>query len=159
MPVYVRLARGIKQHFIVRRSEWTSTAGLLYLGAVFATPGDTLAFANLRNLGAMMPESGWAWLCLTVGTVRLIALAANGTFAHTRYGRLSPHVRSATAAIGSLVWGCLAIGVMSSPTSWQWPLSIVMGLFAILAAQDAFNSRGAIVEAALADRELRHGKP
>lgn len=158
MAIYVRIAKGVRDHFTVRRSEWGSAFGLAYVGIAFATPGNTLDIANLRNLSAIMPEGAWAALCLTLGLVRLIVLTLNGTFAHTKYGHYSPHVRAATAFVGCMVWGGMAFGVLTAPSSWTPPISILMGLLTIQAAQDAFNWRGALAEAGAADREKRYGR-
>lgn len=159
MPIYVRLARGVRDHFIVRRSEWGSACGLLYVGVAFASPGNTLDFPNLRYLSAIMSETAWAWVCLSLGLTRFVALILNGTFAHRRYGRHSPHIRAVTAFGGCMVWSTMAIAVLLTPSAWHPPISILMGLLTIQAAQDAFNWRGAAAEAGAADREVRNGRP
>lgn len=116
--IVVRIAAGIKEHFPARRSEWV-LAGFLggwgvILGAPDAVFDTSRTFDGLRAFGS---EASWAWTCLLIGAVRLLALLINGTFAHTAYGRYSPHVRGSLAFLSCFIWTAISIGIYNSGVS------------------------------------------
>lgn len=114
--IVIRMVKGVSDHFPARRSEWVLAAMLLGWGIILGPPS-TSVFATspaFAGLDGMAPEWVWAWVCLLIGVVRLLALLINGTFAHTFYGHWSPHVRGALAFLSCFIWTAISIGVFNS---------------------------------------------
>lgn len=146
--VIVRIARGISDHFPARASEWALAGMLFNLGVVFGQPERTFErVPSLAGLAVLFSEQTWAWGLLVVGAVRIIALGINGTFAHTAYGRLSPHVRAALAFVSCFFWLSITIGLNISAV-----LSPGLGIYPVLLLLDMYNTVRATKDAAVADR-------
>lgn len=154
--VIVRIVTGIRHHFHVRAAEWFCTAVLLNWAVVMLAPGDTFstsaAFQGLANLAS---ERTWGVVCLLMGTARLIALILNGTFAHTRYGHFSPHVRAAMAFLSCFVWFHIVYGMLGT---WATlPLTTGPGTYLAILLLDAVNFRRAMDDTGEAVAAKRYG--
>lgn len=149
--IVVRVARGIREHFPARASEWGFAWLLIYCGWLFWNRPDmfasSLAYAGLAR---MADEQAWSLGCVTVGSLRLLALIVNGTFAATWYGRWSAHVRGACAFLSCGVWFPLFFGLL--PTGR--PLGLLHGYVAIVLLIDFYNIRRVWSDAGAGDRSL-----
>jgi hypothetical protein len=117
--IIVRMARGVTDHFPARRAEWVLSAMLFGWGIVLA-PTSTDVFSTSHSfdgLAALAPEWVWAWICFSIGLIRLLALLINGTFADTWYGQRSPHVRGSLALLSCFIWTMISIGIYNSEIS------------------------------------------
>lgn len=135
--IIVRIGRGIKEHFPARASEWGFAALLAGLGWLFLKNPDlfdaSLAYGNLARLA---DEKFWGIACITIGLARLLALIINGTFADSRYGRWSPHVRGTCAFLSCGVWFPLAGGFLAQDRT------LIVTLYAVtVLVIDAYNIR------------------
>lgn len=154
--VIVRIVTGIKSHFHTRAGEWFCTAVMLWWGVVLLLPGETFASSpSFTGLAAIWSEVWWGLVCLIVGTVRLIALILNGTFAHTRYGHFSPHVRAAMAFASCFVWFQIVYGLFASMAIT--PPSTGTGTYLLILALDVVNFRRAMDDTGEAVAAKRHG--
>lgn len=144
----LRIWNGVVDHFPVRRSEWINSCVMIGWGVVVLVDDQPLLGAWYL-LGKLMPEIFWALTLIFLGAVRLIALGINGTFPHTRYGRISPHVRVGFSLLSALVWLQLVIATAGSP-------HLTIGLVAYLGylVSDSMNCLSSAAEA----RELDKGK-
>lgn len=135
--IIVRVARGITEHFPARASEWGFAALLIWLGSLFlhypALFDASLSYAGLAKLA---DEVVWGWACIAIGSLRLVALVINGTFAGTWYGRRSPHVRGVCAFLSCGIWFPIFAGFLVS----ERPLLIVCYAGVVLGL-DAYNIR------------------
>jgi len=153
--IIVRLAAGVKDHFPARRSEWLLATYLCGWGIILGQPeplfDTSRAFSGLR---AFASEHTWAWACLLIGAVRLLALLINGTFAHTWYGRYSPHVRGSLAFLSCFIWTAISIGILNSGVS-STGLVIYPGLLFL----ELTNISEALKDAGEVDRSRRDASP
>ena len=107
--IILRIADGIYEHFPARVSEWIMTCAILGWSAVLAA--DPLTFSTSPSFSVLATyagETGWSFICLAVGLLRLSALIVNGTFRTFRY---SPHLRGVASVIACVFWGQIALGV------------------------------------------------
>ncbi|MDP2358032.1 MAG: hypothetical protein Q8M31_18475 [Beijerinckiaceae bacterium] len=149
--IILRVIRGIHEHFPARASEWALALMLFNLGLVLAMPQETMMeSASLSGLARIASEEVWAGALLLIGIVRLLALIINGTFAHAKYGRWSPHVRAFLALVSCFFWMQIAVGLTLSPT-----IATGIGIYPVLLALDMYNTARASGDAALIDR-ARH---
>ena len=112
---------------------------------VFSRPGFT-------QMAEWAEPRTWALAAMTVGGMRLLALIINGTFAHTRYGKISPHVRGVTAFVSCFVWLQIYFGLLVSGDT-----TTGLGIYPYLLALDCFNTARAFGDAGEVDRAKRHG--
>lgn len=109
-----RILRGIRDHFAMRRSEWVLAIILVGIGlALEPLRLPTSAVSRLGMFEGFIAERIWAWGCLSIGLLRLLALAINGTFAQTWYGHWSPHVRGSLAFVSCYTWTAISIDMFS----------------------------------------------
>lgn len=135
--IVVRVARGIREHFPARASEWGFSGLLIWLGCVFTRWPElfdrSLSYSGLAGLA---DETVWGAACIAIGLVRLAALVINGTFADTWYGRWSPHVRGVCAFLSCGVWFPILAGFVLIDGA-----PIIKGYTFIVFAIDAYNIR------------------
>jgi hypothetical protein len=156
--VIIKIRDGVKQHFDVRLAEWGCALILLNWGVALLAPGDTFALsAAYQGLARIWSETTWGYACLLIGGARVIALTLNGTFAHTRYGRLSPHVRAVFSLLSCFFWFQIVFGFLITPGGLKPPISTGPGTYFIIMLMDVWNSRRALSDAGEADSALRHG--
>lgn len=151
--IFVRLARGVTDHFPARRSEWALAAMLFSVGLILIHPAVTFDESpGYRGMKLIASENVWGWGCLLIGWLRLFALFLNGTFSHTHYGHWSPHVRGAMAFLSILFWAAITVGLFLV----QRPL-FGLGIFPFLMLLDITNVHQAFLDAGQADRGARDG--
>lgn len=154
--VIVRIVTGIRTHFHVRAAEWFCTVVLLNWALVLLLPGETFSTSpSFNGLARIWSEKAWGMVCLLMGTLRLIALILNGTFAHTRYGHFSPHVRAAMAFASCFVWFQIVYGMFGAWTTL--PLTTGPGTYLAILFLDAVNFRRAMDDTGEAVAAKRHG--
>jgi hypothetical protein len=147
--IILRMARGVTDHFPARRPEWVLAAMLAGWGVILGMPTSNVfelvpAFSGLK---AIASEVIWAWICLLLGSIRLLALIVNGTFYTTAYGRFSPHVRGALAFLSCFIWTAISVSTYSSELATTG-LVIYPGLLFL----EFTNVMAAVQDAAEVDR-------
>lgn len=135
--MFIRVVTGIRDHFEERVVEWVMGAALIWWGSRLIGAND--AWTNREAWAGMlwwMPENAWGWNCMGLGAARLIALAINGTFSDTAYGRFSPMVRSLSATLGGIFWFLVVLSVSAVATSGSgiYPLPLVLEVWCVLHA-------------------------
>lgn len=154
-PLPVRLYLGIHDHFPARRSEWVLAGIMVVWGWILIKPSTTFGGNPAwSQMAAMMSESSWGWLAVTIGTFRLVALVVNGTFAGTWYGRWSPHVRALASFLTCFIWFQISFGLWISDAATTG-LAVYPGLLVL----DAMNIVAATKDAANMDRSVVDGSP
>lgn len=129
MLIY-RVARGVRDHFPVRATEWGFAALLLDTGRVLLTGEPNFTSRAFAPLAEYASETVWGLGCVTVGALRLLALLVNGTFAGTAYMRWSPHVRMACAFASCFFWTQITLAYWAgapeavSGVAYKWLLII-----------------------------------
>lgn len=126
--MFIRVVTGIQRHFPERVLEWVMAVNLVWWGSRLTAPSiqwsNTDAWSFMLSLGPT--EETWGWICVAIGTLRLLALIINGTFADTWYSAVSPWVRGVTAGMGAVVWFIVYLSVSAANTSgagiYQLPL-------------------------------------
>lgn len=148
--IVVRVARGIREHFPARASEWGFAGLLIWLGWVFVSwPGIFDTSLSYGGLARLADELVWGTVCIVVGVLRLAALIVNGTFADTWYGRWSPHVRGACAFLSCIVWFPIWAGFVAT----ERPL-LIPGFVACIFLIDAYNIRRVWADAGRSDKAV-----
>ncbi|MBN9084311.1 MAG: hypothetical protein J0I16_22600 [Rhizobiales bacterium] len=147
-----RILHGICDHFAMRRSEWVLALILVGIGLAFESL-PTSAVPRLEAFEGFMAARIWAWGCLSIGVLRLLALAINGTFAQTWYGQWSPHVRGSLAFVSCYIWTAISIDMYSVEMSilgLVYPGLLVLEITNVKEAwQDAGEVDRSIVDAAI----------
>jgi hypothetical protein len=152
--IIVRIARGIHDHFPARMSEWGLAVMLLNLGLVLGQPNDTMQTSpSLSGLLRIAPEHVWAWALLLIGSVRLLALVVNGTFADTLYGRWSPHVRSVLSFLSCFFWMNITVGLTLSEMTGTG-----IAVYPVLLLMDGYNTVRAAGDAAVIDKAHKNAR-
>lgn len=141
--VVARIITGIASHFPIRVSEWVLSYMLAGIGlGLCLIPNALDASASYQALiyfaqfSPWTPEYTWGLACLSVATVRIIALTINGTFKeHFRY---SPHLRGLASLAACFIWGQMVLGYLIAFTSlgggWT-AVPVYMGIMSL----DAWN--------------------
>ena len=118
--VVLRVAAGVRRHFMYRLPEWALSANLALFSVVLLMPGDT--FGSVRTYAVMAriaDERTWGVAIGIVASVRLISLILNGTF--PVFARYSPLARAIGSALGAIVWFALSVSFYeSNPTGTGW---------------------------------------
>jgi hypothetical protein len=154
-PLPTRLYLGITDHFPARRSEWVLAAIMVGWGWLLIRPEAVFAGNPAwRQMAALMDESTWGWLAISIGAFRLLALVINGTFARTWYGRWSPHVRAFASFLACFLWFQIAFGLWASDAATTG-LAIYPGLLVL----DAMNIVAASKDAAGMDKAVADDRP
>lgn len=110
--IALRMARGIRQHFTIRISEWIMIHPALGMWFALTAQPEMFklspSFSELQRWGT---EEQWALVVLFCGLVRLLSLTINGTFDGFRY---SPHLRLIAALVGIAFWSQFTLGFFVS---------------------------------------------
>ena len=134
--VILRLAQGVTSHFRLRVGEWLCGAMLFAWGALVYAPAATfensLAFDVMAQIGS---EATWGSAVMTVGTLRLMALIINGTFAAFPY---AAHARAVTAMLGCFVWLQVSLGFWESGVA-----TTALAVYPFLLVFEIFNTASA----------------
>lgn len=151
MP-YLRIVRGVTEHFRARAPEWALSIMMIIWGVIVYAPGDTFTTPAWAVMQLIASERTWGVCALLIGGLRLIALIMNGTFWQTWYGRLSPHIRAVMAFLSCFVWLQISIGLAKSDA-----VSTGLAIYPLLLALDLYNGMSASHDAGAMDRMRRDG--
>lgn len=122
--VFIKLASGVRQHLVVRLSEWLMlfpTAGMW--AALKIQPDMFSVSPSFAQLASWSSENVWAAVIFVCGIARMAALIVNGTFDEFRY---SPHVRMAAAITCALFWSQFSLGFLQAYLTEGGALSAVI---------------------------------
>lgn len=118
MIIVRSVAQGIRAHWRARFAEWLLAVGLTGWGGTLLSDPPTFPISPAyAQMAVLAPEEVWGSVAIAIGIVRLLALTANGTFAHRAWGRHSPHVRAVMALLSAGVWFMIFMGLLLSGTS------------------------------------------
>lgn len=133
----IQIVTGVRKHFADRLPEWAMAICALIWGLGVSAPdisfGNTEAWAGLLRI---MPEDAWGLLAVAIGTARIAALTINGTFYETAYSRYSPHVRAASAMVGTFLWlqVWLSVSVTPNPGRGIYLLPLALEIYSVFHA-------------------------
>lgn len=143
--ILTHIGASLRETFPARASEWALGLMLFLWSVILVTNTDL--FATSRSYTALlgiMPQRGWAVLCLIGGGGRLIVLAINGAW------RRSPHLRAGMAFVGGLFWFSISLGLWQAGT-----FGTGLAVYPVLFLLDSFNAVRGMGEAGLIDRAHR----
>ena len=95
-------------HLGARKLEWGVAVCMAGWATTLAQPDETMLQPQFAVLHRLASETAWTWLCALIAASRLCALWMNGTWGP------SPIVRGATAAVSSLFWCGVWLGIAAS---------------------------------------------
>ena len=145
--IIIKMAHGIHKHFPVRAGEWALAFMLFFWGLVLSGPDPVFSkSASYDGLARVASEQAWAIGCLLVGFIRLTALFINGSFADTRYGKFSPHVRGILAFASCFFWAQITVGMIRPDGS-----TTGLAVYPVLLVFDLWNAARAWFDAGQAD--------
>lgn len=151
---FLRIYRGIHDHFPARRSEWVLAGIMVVWGWMLVSPEQVFEQSRAwRQMASLAGESTWGWAAIWIGGFRLCALIVNGTFADTWYGRRSPHVRSLASFLSCFLWLQISFGLLAAETTTTG-LAVYPGLLVL----DLMNVVAAASDAAKMDRAKSDGR-
>lgn len=111
MALIVRSAtRQIGSTFSDRIAEWLLASCMFNWGVILATNPDLYHIAEgvpFGGLARMAHQETWAWYCLIVGFIRLMALLINGWAVPSTY-----HIRSLTSFLSLPFWVTIGAGLL-----------------------------------------------
>jgi hypothetical protein len=91
-------------------AEWLLAWVLASWGWILLRPEPTFLISDVyAGLVRLAPEEVWGWACVTIGTVRLVALIVNGIWVPPTY-----YLRSFTSAISVFFWFTITLGLSAS---------------------------------------------
>lgn len=122
--IVLRVARGIRQHWHIRATEWVMIYPAFFLSFILLFQENMFQFQGYAVVRTWANQPQWAMALLLCVSVRLAALVVNGTFVSFRY---SPHMRAAASWCGLLFWGIYCLGFLQAAwigvASWAAPLA------------------------------------
>jgi hypothetical protein len=134
--ILLRTWHGIADHFPFRWSEWIMAYPALGMAAALELQPDMFSLApTFHTLAEWGDEAAWGYAILGCGTLRLIALAVNGTFEAFRY---APHIRVAAAIVAGFFWSQFSLGILFVALSGEGAWSGVVA-YSTLALIELFN--------------------
>lgn len=144
--IFLESITAIRETFSKRVSEWSNAGITFVLGWLFLlNTGMFEANPEIwKRLAIFATQTTWGWSCLTIGTIRLVALVVNGAYVR------SPAVRAVCAFITSFLWYQLAVSLIPNA-------AIGAAVFPILTLADIYNTIRAGGEAGSAEVEHKHG--
>ncbi len=103
-----------KNTFRERLPEWIASMAMLLWGLIVLSQAPELwDSARFSVLASYATQAVWGWVTVTLGSLRLIALAVNGAW------RPTGHIRALGALAGVVVWTAIMIG--TTELSWTAP--------------------------------------
>lgn len=155
MP-YVKLVRGVVDHFPSRASEWIMSGVLITWGIILLGPNNVFASSPAwAEMSYVATENTWGLFAVSIGMMRLLALFINGTFPRTWYGKISPKVRAFMSALSVLVLVSISIGLYSATGLETTGLAV----YPWLAVLDFWNVLRASSDAGQMDEGRKNGIP
>lgn len=135
----IRIVTGIHRHLPERVAEWALAIVLVRFGLILLAPGSSFETSPaFRVMAEMAREETWGWACLTIGSIRFMALVVNGTFWDTWYSRYSPHIRGFTAIASIFAWAQIVYGMASSGVNTTglavYPVLLVLDFWCVFHA-------------------------
>lgn len=127
--MFIRVVTGIAEHLDVRIPEWIGGIGLIIYGLnLVLTPTSWTNPDAWSLMLTITSEDNWGLICCVAGSLWLLALTVNGTFANTAYSRYSPNVRGTCALISAAIWFLVVMSVVAAQSSgrgiYPFPLAI-----------------------------------
>lgn len=134
--ILLRTWHGIADHFPFRWSEWLMAYPALGMAAALHAQPDMFSLsASFDALADWADEMAWGYAILGCGTLRLLALAINGTFKSFRY---APHIRVAAAIVAGFFWSQFCLGILAAAVRGEGAWSGVVA-YSTLALIELFN--------------------
>ena len=101
--------------------------------------GEATAWTNREAWAGMLriaSEQTWGTVCIFAGSLWLLALTINGTFANTWYSRYSPVVRGCMAITAAMIWFQVYMSVVTAQTSGSgiYPLPLALSIWCVFHA-------------------------
>ncbi len=111
--IALRIAAGVRSHFVHRLPEWLLSAQLGLFGWQLSRTGDTFATSlTYRVMAHLAPETAWGGVALGLSLFWLVSLILNGTF--SGFARCSKWVRSISAFFASGFWTATAVSMFEA---------------------------------------------
>lgn len=134
--VATAVLQGITEHFRYRITSWVCAYIIAGMGIVMLAVPNLFGIDPVSHsygyLARIMPEQGWAALCITLGFWRVFALTINGTFPSFPW---SPHMRYVGSFISMFFWFNLIFGPLAS-MKITFAIPLYSGLFLL----DVYNN-------------------
>ena len=148
--IALRIARGVRSHFITRLPEWLLAGQMGMFGWQLLRTGDTFASSSTYSVMArLFSESLWGGAALGISLFWLLSLIFNGSFEW--FARWSRWVRSLSALAASAFWSAAAISMFEAN-----PISTGVTNNAGFAAMAFIVSLITAREVGAADKRARH---
>lgn len=113
MKLFVRLNRGIVDHFPVRATEWVMAWPAFGMWAALQAQPDMFGTSpSFSTLAEWAAEGTWAAFVIACSLARLFALSINGTFKEAF--PYTPHLRVIASLMGIAFWSQFTLGFISS---------------------------------------------
>ncbi|MEO2039061.1 MAG: hypothetical protein ABGW90_10245 [Martelella sp.] len=123
--IFMRLGRGIRDHFHVRATEWLMAYPGFGMWFAFQLQPDMFtASPSFSVLDRWADEQTWAVVVLSCAFLRLGALSVNGTF--QRRFPWTPHLRVIASFAGIFFWSQWTLGFVSAYLAGAGALSAVV---------------------------------
>lgn len=139
-----------KMRFRERVSEWMCAYIMLWCGLIFLEPSVTFKTPTYIPLARIASEDAWGWLCLIVGSARIIVLLINGLWLP------SYRLRSALAVPSIIFWTQLSLGAIFFNSQGIgaaiFPALLIGDLYAVYKALVDYRLASALEEASSASR-------
>jgi hypothetical protein len=136
--------------FRERISEWMCAYIIFCSGLIFLEPSVTFHTPTYIPLARIASEDVWGWVCLIVGSARIIVLFINGLWLP------SYRLRSALAVLSTIFWIQLALGAVFFNTQGLgaaiFPALLFGDLYAAYKALVDYRLASALEEASSAPR-------
>lgn len=143
--ILLRTIAGIVDHWPMRRHEWTMGFGAIAMSAALSLQQDMFDLArHYATLQTWTTEETCADIFFLCGAARIVALVVNGTFDGFSH---SPHLRVASAIIGTFLWGLFSYSFLE--TYWSTSAATSLGPFVaygVAAAVELTNVRSAAAD-------------
>ena len=111
--IALRIADGVRAHFVHRLPEWLLSAQLGMFGWQLSRSGATFATSSTyRIMAYLAPETMWGGVALGLSLFWLVSLILNGTF--SGFARWSKWVRSISAFLATGFWTATAVSMFEA---------------------------------------------
>lgn len=150
--IALRVVKGMTSHFAGRWPEWVLAILLFAMGCKLLSPTEVFQSSpGFRSMTEFGTETQWGFFLVSIGGVRILALAINGTF--SCLARWTPIARAAFALLSGFAWFSIAIGLyVSNPTSWAHLT------YSALLVMDILNAIFASGDAGATERKYRNAR-
>ena len=135
--MFIRIVTGIAEHLDVRFPEWIGGVALIVWGMNLILTNVSWTNPDAwRMMLSILSEDNWGLVCVGAGSLWLLALTVNGTFAGTAYSRYSPNVRGLCALLSASIWFLVCMSVIAAQTSGRgiYPLPLALSVWCVFNA-------------------------